>query len=72
MVEGNFEIGLVGRIFVRHHYGFVHTPDGRRFFLHESAMKSGRLPPSGTRVRFLRAPGRQGEKSERAVNVEVV
>ena len=72
MTEENFEHGLVGKVVFQHRYGFIHTTDHRKFFLHESAMKSGKLPPSGTRVRFLTAPALKGENLERAVNVEVL
>ena len=72
MTDETFELGQVGNVIKEHRYGFIHVGDRKKYFLHESAMKGGKLPPAGTRVRFLTAPPRNGEKLERAVNVEVL
>jgi hypothetical protein len=72
MAEERFIIGQVGRVITKRQYGFVHVGDQHKYFLHVSAMKTGKLPPSGTRVRFLIAPAEKGENLPRAVNVEVL
>jgi len=72
MTDESFERGQIGKVVAQHRYAFIHVGDRKKYFLHESAMKAGKLPPSGTRVRFLTAPPRDGENLERAVNVEVL
>jgi cold shock CspA family protein len=65
--------GQIANVIKQARYGFIHDGTGKRYFLHQSAMRERRpIPPQGTRVSFFIAPPLDKEKLERAVNVEVL
>jgi cold shock CspA family protein len=65
--------GQIANVIKQKCYGFIHDGTGKKYFLHQSAMRDRRpIPPQGTGVSFFVAAPLNDEKLERAVNVEVL